>query len=167
MPWSIALIKKKPKAFIFGTVSNESFLPVFEIKGGFSSLNEQPLCFCVMLSFAWMTLNLGNWNVCRLRISSYDEINDFIVLQTLQGHACASETMERFPRKMDITSIELKPQAISVHIEPSGYSGWRWTVSTSSAHYFLWHEVQCVDKGRSTSPTSVCLGSIGQIGRYQ
>lgn len=58
-----------------------------------------------------------------------------LIVPALQGHACGSETMERFPRKMDITSIGLKPRAVSVHIEESGYSGWMRTISNSHAHY--------------------------------
>lgn len=156
MPWSIALIKKKPKTFIFGTVSNGSFLPVFEVTGVFSSLNEQPLHFCVTLSFAWMTLNLGNWNVCKLRISSYDETNDFINT-TSSARSCLWLWHHGKISKMDITSIGLKPQAINVHIEPSGHSDWMRTVSNSSAHYLLWRKVQCVDKERGTSPTKVSV----------
>lgn len=58
-----------------------------------------------------------------------------LIVQALQGHACGSETRERFPRMLDITYIGLKPQAVSIHIEASGYSVWMRTMSNSSAHY--------------------------------
>lgn len=55
-----------------------------------------------------------------------------LTVRALQGHARGSEIMERFPRKMDMTSIGL---VIGSHIEASGYSGWMGTISNSSAHY--------------------------------
>jgi len=78
-----------------------------------------------------------------------------LVVKALLGHACDSETTERFPRKIDITNTGLKPQAVSVRTEASGYSGWMRTISNSSAHYLPQHQVQCVDEGTDTSPRKV------------